>query len=189
MSYYQSIQACSDRLFTSQRSCCVQRPLPALRAHIVAAAPSAAGTAELDHTADSNKQLTRRSILSAGTALITTAAGSPVQAAGEAAGALIYLLAYQAVRVLHRGRSDVAGEHSRRQANLVNARFAGLGSLARFLQSKQEVYALAPIGAGKRKLAEAAALLAAAPNDEARAAALKLIRASSFNCYVYEVRL
>lgn len=63
---------------------------------------------------------------------------------------------------------------------------AGPGSLARFLQSRQEKYVLAPIGVGKRKLAEAAKLLSEASTEETRSAALKLIRTSSFNCYVYE---
>jgi hypothetical protein len=69
----------------------------------------------------------------------------------------------------------------------INFSFAEFGSLARFLQSKQEKYALAPIGVGKRKLSEAATLLSEANTAESRASALKIIRSSSFNCYVYEV--
>lgn len=67
-----------------------------------------------------------------------------------------------------------------------DASAAEFGSLARFLQSKQEKYALAPIGVGKRKLSEAATLLSEANTAESRASALKIIRSSSFNCYVYE---
>lgn len=45
---------------------------------------------------------------------------------------------------------------------------------------------MAPIGVGKRKLAEAAQMLSEASTEVTRTAALKLIRTSSFNCYVYD---
>jgi len=57
-----------------------------------------------------------------------------------------------------------------------------------FLQSRQKIYALAPIYVTQKRLQDALEQLGPAPDNAAMQTALKAVRKASLNCYLFEAR-